>query len=100
MADTNIKVDTEKLNTFGQSLVDKAGLLPDKITAVGTASGSITNGWKDSSTSSFTTKFDSFVEGTNKLPAEILSFGNYLTGLATEYENIQTDALTMMGKAN
>ena len=100
MADTNIKVDTVKLNTFGQSLVDKAGLLPDKITAVGTASGSITNGWKDSSTPTFTTKFGSFVEGANKLPAEILSFGNYLTNLATEYERIQADALAAMGKAS
>lgn len=98
MADAKVKVDTDKLSTFGKSLTDKATNLPNKISAVGTASKSITNGWKDSSTSSFTTKFDSFVEGANKLPTEILAFGNYLTNLATEYENIQKDALAAMGK--
>ena len=100
MADTVIKVDTTKLRNFGQTLIDKAGLLPDKITVVGTASGSITNGWKDANTPTFTSKFNSFVEGTSKLPAEISSFGTYLTSLATEYEAIQADTLAMMGKAS
>ena len=48
----------------------------------------------------FTSKFNSFVEGTSKLPAEISSFGTYLTSLATEYEAIQADTLAMMGKAS
>ena len=98
MADTKVKVDTVKLSTFGKSLVDKGTSLPSKISAVGTASKSITKGWKDSSTSSFTTKFDDFVEGVNKLPTEIVSYGNYLTNLASEYENIQRDALAAIGK--
>ena len=100
MADTLIKVDTVKLKSFGQSVIDKAESLPNKISAVGTASGAISNGWSDSSTPAFTSKFNDFVEGANKLPNEIKSFGTYLTGLATEYDNIQADALAALGKAS
>lgn len=97
---TVVKVDTVKLSTFGNTLVEKSAALTPKIEAVGTASQSITNGWQDSSTATFTTKFGSFVEGANKLPAEILAYGNYLTNLASEYESIQEDALTALGGGN
>ena len=97
---TVVKVDTVKLSTFGNTLVEKSAALTPKIEAVGTASQSITNGWQDSSTATFTTKFGSFVEGANKLPAEILAYGNYLSNLASEYESIQEDALTALGGGN
>ena len=97
---TVVKVDTVKLSTFGNTLVEKSAALTPKIEAVGTASQSITNGWQDSSTATFTTKVGSFVEGANKLPAEILAYGNYLTNLASEYESIQEDALTALGGGN
>ena len=95
---STVKVDTAKLNEFGAYLKSQGTDFNAKISELSTASGMISSAWTDSTQPQFSSKFGEFITDCTNLGNEIAAYGDYLCGLASKYEVIQSNASSKLGQ--